>query len=253
MGKNYNIPSLERGIKVVEAVLQEENGLTSLELEERLEIPKTTIFRILYTLQNESWLEKKGDCFVSGHRLILNGMRALRRIELRGIAMPFLDKLSKNTEETAHLGIWAGKKVMVAEVCDGPKHIRIASRAGTLIDPHCSSLGKILLAYTVGSENLESFFEGQTLEQRTPNSITDLNELKSELERVKQNGYAEDNMEYHKDVRCLAAPIRDASGSVVSAVGITATILTFNKSMIPDVAIQVTRIANEISKALGAR
>ncbi len=253
MGNNYNIPSLKRAIKIVEAVLQEEKGLTSLELEERLAIPKTTIFRILYTLQNENWLEKKGDRLVAGHRLIINGMRALRRIDLRAIAMPFLDKLSKNTEETAHLGIWAGKKVMLAEVCDGPKHIRIASRAGTLNFPHCSSLGKVLLAYTAGSENLESFFQGQILERRTTNTITDLNKLKSELERVKKNGYAEDNMEYHKDVRCLAAPIRNESGSVVAAVGITATILTFKESMIPEVARQVTQSADEISKTLGAR
>ena len=60
-------------------------------------------------------------------------------------------------------------------------------------------------------------------------------------------------MEYHKDVRCLAAPIRNGSGSVVAAVGITATILTFKESMIPEVARQVTQSADEISKALGAR
>ena len=251
--KSYNIPSLTRAIKVIESVLEAENGLTALELERGLGIPKTTIFRILHTLQNLDWLEKKGDHYLAGHRLFHTGIQTLSRIELRGVAMPFLAMLSRETEESAHLGIWAGRKVMVAEVCDGPKHIRIACRAGTLTVPHCSSLGKVLLAYLVGSENLETFFQDEVPEKRTPNTITDLKALRQHLEKVKAQGYAVDNMEYYEDVRCLAAPVRNAFGHVVAAVGITATTLTFREDMIPDVAAKVVRTAMEISEALGAQ
>jgi DNA-binding IclR family transcriptional regulator len=253
MQKGYTIPSLQRGILVVEEVLKRENGTTALELEEKLAIPKTTIFRILHTLQKENWLDKKGDRFVSGHRLIQTGLLALSGMELRRISLPFLDLLSRETAETAHLGVWAGKMVMVAEVCDGPKHIRIACRAGTLTPAHCSSLGKVLLAYTVGAENMQSFFEGVTLEKRTANTLTDLGELATELKKVKQQGYAVDEREYYDEVRCLAAPVRNAFGDVVAAVGITATTLTFPKDAIPASAEKAVQIAGRISEALGAR
>jgi DNA-binding IclR family transcriptional regulator len=252
MEKGYTIPSLQRGIRIVEAILGEENGLSALELEEEFGIPKTTIFRILHTLQHENWLEKHGERYLAGHRLIQTGLQALSGMELRRIAVPFLDNLSRETEETAHLGIWAGKQVMVAEVCDGPKHIRIACRAGSLTPSHCSSLGKVLLAGVVGSKNLKSFFEGTTLEKRTPNTITDLDALAAELDKVTAQGYAVDDREYYEDVRCVAAPVRNAFGSIVAAVGITATTLTLQESMIPEVAVKVVKIAEEISQALGA-
>jgi DNA-binding IclR family transcriptional regulator len=253
MEKGYTIPSLQRGIRIVEAILDKDKGLSALELEEEFGIPKTTIFRILHTLQNESWLEKHGERYLAGHRLIQTGLQALSGMELRRVSIPFLDKLSKETGETAHLGIWAGKQVMVAEVCDGPKHIRIACRAGTLTPAYCSSLGKVLLAGVVGSENLKDFFKGEILEKRTPNTITDLDRLAAELETVATRGYAVDDREYYEDVRCVAAPVRNVFGNVVAALGITATTLTFKESMVADLAAKVAEVAKEVSLALGAR
>jgi DNA-binding IclR family transcriptional regulator len=253
MEKGYTIPSLQRGIRIVEAILGKDNGLSALELEEQFGIPKTTIFRILHTLQNESWLEKHGERYLAGHRLIQSGLQALSGMELRRVSVPFLDKLSKETGETAHLGIWAGKQVMVAEVCDGPKHIRIACRAGTLTPAHCSSLGKVLLAGVVGSENLQAFYKGEILEKRTPSTITDLDELAAELDKTVAQGYAVDDREYYEDVRCVASPVRNAFGGVVAALGITATTLTLKESMIPEIAAKVAEVAREVSLALGAR
>ena len=251
--QNYSIPSLRRGIRIIEAIVGRQHGMTSLELEEELKIPKTTIYRILQTLHNAQWLVKEGEHYIAGHRLIQSGLQALSGMELRQIAVPFLDRLSRETEETAHLGIWAGKQVMVAEVCDGPKHIRIASRAGTVTACHCSSLGKVLLANVIGSERLREFYKGETLIRRTPNTITDLDRLAEELDRIVAQGYSVDEEEYHEGVRCVAAPIKNAFGNIVAAVGITATTLTLSSEMIPSVAAKVTGIAEEVSRALGAR
>lgn len=248
---NYSIPSLRRGFEIIEAVVQKEDGSTALELEEALHIPKTTVFRILQTLQKEKWLEKRGDSYVAGHRLVKSSMQALSQVKLRSIARPYMEQLSQDTQETSHIGVMAGKKVMLVEVCDGPRHIRVACRAGTITVPHASSLGKVLLAYEVGSENLEDFFLGVELEQRTENTIIDIEELKQELDRIKEQGYAIDNLEYHDDVRCLAAPVWNAFGQVIAAVGITATTLTFGLEMVPETAEKVKKIAHDISVALG--
>jgi len=253
MSKAYIIPSLQRGVRIIEAVIAEENGLTPMELEEKFGIPKTTIFRILYTLQNENWLKKQGERYIAGHRLVQSGMQALSGMELRSISLPYLDKLSKETGETSHLGVWAGKQVMLAEVCDGPKHIRVANRAGSLAPAYSSSLGKILLAYDVGSAHIKDFFKGEKLEQWTSNTRTELDDLAADLDRVVERGYSVDDRECHENVRCIAAPVRNGSGKVIAGIGVTATTLTLQEELIPEIAQKVMDIANEISHALGAR
>ena len=99
---------------------------------------------------------------------------------------------------------------------------------------------------------MDTFFQHGIPEKKTPNTIVNLKDLKKNIEEIKQQGYAVDNMEYYEDVRCVAAPVKNALGHVVAAVGITATTLTFKEDMIHDVAAKVIRIAKEISKALGA-
>lgn len=251
MSSDYTIPALQRGIRVIEAAVSEEKGLSAAEFEALLDIPKTTLFRILRTLEKAGWLEKRGERYSAGFRIIQAGMLALSKIELRKRALPYLDRLSRETGETSHLGLLSGKRVLIAEVCDGPRHIKIASRPGSLTLPHCSSVGKVMLAYTHEGE-LEDFFEGLPLEKRTENTITELSRLKEELKTVRERGYALDNAEYYPDVRCLAAPVRDAFGKVIAAVGVTATTMSFKKSMIGAVAARVMGIADEISRNLGA-
>lgn len=252
MEKDYTIPSLKRGIRIIEAILGSEDGLSALELEKKLHIPKTTIFRILHTLEGAKWLEKNGERYTAGYRLVRTGLKALSGMELRRISAPFLNRLSEATGETSHLGIWSGKQVMLAEVCDGPKHIRIACRAGTLVPCHCSALGKVLLAGVVGAANLAVFFKDVALKRRTQNTITDPQRLAGELERIDDLGYAVDDCECYEEVRCVAAPVRNSFNSVVAAVGITATTLTLAKDMIPGVAETVVRAAGDISLTLGA-
>jgi len=253
MNNGYIITSLDRGIRIVEAILMEEKGLTPLELEERFSIPKTTIFRILYTLQSQDWVQKRGDRYIAGHRFIKASMQALSGMELRSISTPYLEKLSNTTGETSHIGVWAGKQVMLIGVCDGPKHIRIANRAGSLAPSYSSSVGKVLLAYDVGSANVQDFFRNEELKQHTSNTLTDLGNLARELDKIVEQGYAVDDREYHDNVRCVAAPVRNGFGNVIAAIGITATTLTLTPEKVPEVSKKVIAIADEISYTLGVQ
>lgn len=186
-----------------------------------------------------------------GHRFVKANIQALSGMELRNIAPSYLERLSNNTGETSHIGVWAGKQVMLLEVCDGPKHIRIANRAGTMAPSYSSSVGKVLLAYNVGSTNVHDFFKKETLKQHTKTTLTNLDDLARELDKITEQGYALDDREYHDNVRCIAAPVRNRSGNVVAAIGVTATTLTLTDEMVPDISKKVIAIANEISYALG--
>ena len=251
MKNNYIVPSLKNSFLILE-ILANNNELTLQEISQTTSIPKTTIFRILYTLEHEGVIEKENDKYKIGFRVIKLGMAALSKMELRNLVIPFLYDLSIKLGETSHLAVLSDKKSLILEVCDSPHPVKISSRPGTLVSLHCSATGKILLAFIIGSENIDDYFQGIELEKRTENTITAIGELKKELETIHDQGYAADNEEYYENVRCLAAPIKDAFGKIVAAMGMTATTIRFKQEMIPSTSKEVMRVASEISKKLGA-
>jgi DNA-binding IclR family transcriptional regulator len=251
MKNNYIVPSLKNSFSILE-ILSNNGGLTLQELSKKTSIPKTTVFRILHTLETEGVIEKEGDKYKIGFRVIKLGMAALSRMELRNLVIPFLYNLSITLGETSHLAVLSDKKSLILEVCDSPHPVKISSRPGTSVSPHCSATGKILLSFIIGSENIDEYFQETGLEKRTENTITTISGLKKELDTIHDQGYAVDNEEFYENVRCLAAPVTDAFGKTVAAIGITATTIRFKPDMIQSTAKEVIRAAAEISKKLGA-
>jgi DNA-binding IclR family transcriptional regulator len=251
MKSNYIVPSLRNSFSILE-VLANNSELTLQEISRAVSIPKTTIFRILYTLEHEGVIVKERDKYKIGFRVIKLGMVALSKMELRNLVIPFLYDLSLKVGETSHLAVLSDKKSLILEVCDSPNPVKISSRPGTLVSLNCSATGKILLAFIIGSENIDGYFKGTDLEKRTEDTIATISGLKKELETIHHQGYAVDNEEYYENVRCLAAPIKDAFGKTVAAVGITATTIRFKHAMIPSISKEVMRVASEISTKLGA-
>jgi DNA-binding IclR family transcriptional regulator len=251
MKNNYIVPSLKNSFSILE-ILANKSELTLQEISKATSIPKTTIFRILYTLEHEGVIVKERDKYKIGFRVVKLGMAALSKMELRNLIIPFLYDLSLKLGETSHLAVLSDNKSLILEVCDSPNPVKISSRPGTLVSLNCSATGKILLEFIIGRENIDNFFQGTKLEKRTENSITTIAGLKKELEAIHDQGYAVDNEEYYENVRCLAAPIKDAFGKTVAAIGITATTIRLKHNMIPSTSKEVMRVASEISTKLGA-
>lgn len=251
MAANYQIPILVKSLKVIDLLSNSKEGMTFTEILENLDIPKTTLFRILQTLENQNWLQKKSDRYSIGYMFIHYGLIGLSSRDIRRISVPYLENLRLITNETAHLAVLSGKKSLILEVNESNKHIRPASPVGTLIDLYCSAHGKIFLAYKV-NEGLGKFFEGMELKTKTANTITNLTLLEDEIRKIRKNGYAVDDMECFDDIRCLAAPVWGRDNEVVGAIGITATTQEFSRNMIPEVAKQVVSIAQMISREMGS-
>jgi DNA-binding IclR family transcriptional regulator len=251
MKKNYTVPSLKNSFTILE-ILANNNELILQEISRKTSIPKTTVFRILYTLEQEGVIEKQGDKYKIGFRVIKLGMAALSKMELRNVAIPFLYELSIQLGETSHLAVLSDRKSLIIEVCDSPHPVKISSRPGTAVSLHCSATGKVLLAFAIGAENIDEYLKHIKLEKRTGSTFTSMGELKKEIQKIVGQGYAVDNEEYYENVRCLAAPVRNAFGKTVAAIGITATTYRVKPEMIQSFSTEVIRVATEISKKLGA-
>jgi DNA-binding IclR family transcriptional regulator len=249
MGK-YDIPNLSNACRVLKALASEPGGLLLSELVERLKLPHTSALRIVATLCDAGFLQRSGNRYELGTGLIPLGQQALARLDIRAVARPVLKHLSAQTGETAHLAILSGNHSLLVEVCQSPSPIRVGAPEGTLARLHCSATGKVLLAGQP-DDRLELMLGTKPLPAQTRKTLTTLPQLRTELTRVRKQGYALDEEEFFEGIRCLAAPVRNAAGDVVAAIGITGATTRFTAARISAVARQIIRAADSVSRSFG--
>ncbi len=246
----YRIPSIANTCAIFQLLTTTRKLMTTSEIAKKLNLPRTSVFRILKTLEEENMVHSVGKSYVMGHRLINLGLQVISQIPERQLCVPILQELTKVTEESSHFAILSGDHSLLIEVCDSPHALRVASRPGTLADMHCSASGKCMLAYA-SPDALEQMLNRISFKKRTTRSHTNKESLKPELEQIRKQGYALDDEEYLKHVRGLYAPSFNAAGQVIGVIGITAAISRFPKSRIKEVSKQVIAAADKLSEQLG--
>ena len=245
----YRIPSLARACEALDLFVEAESPLSSSEVARRLSMPRTTALRVLMTLCEQGLLSRSGNDFEPGAALFRLGIRALSANRLRRFALPIMQHLATDLQETTQLVTLSGTDALVLEVCEGPRLVRIAQVAGARVDLHCNAAGKVLLAFTLRSQLPALVAHG--LAVRTPNTLTTLADLEAEVSRILGLGYAVDDEECYEGVRGLAAPVWDATGGTRAALGIIASASTFSRRQNQEFAQRVLGAARDLSTAMG--
>ena len=247
--KKHIIPNLLKAAEVLRQIVAHDEGLTQVEVQRIVHIPKATAFRILNSWINEGFVRKVGKRYFAGIALAQAGLKSLKGLELRDQSRPILAKLAHLSGETAHLAVESGAHSLILEVADSPNPVRAASRAGALADIHCSSTGKVFLAAKT-NEDIAELLDRVSLDPRTPHTHTSIDSLMQDLEKVRANGYAVDDEEYFLGVRCLAAPVYDATGQLIAAIGITGTADRFTADRNHEISQYVKDAAAELERKI---
>ncbi len=248
--QRYVIPNLRNACEIMKLLGTSTDGFKAADIARLLKIPVTTTLRIMATLQLEGFVRKMDGRFELGPVLIPLGNASLAGTEIREAAIPILQELTANTVETSHLAIPCDERALIVAVQDSPHPLRAASRPGYLAELHCSSTGKLFLAFLYASRTAELMEKNKPI-RRTAHTLTTLAEIKREVELTRKRGFSLDNEEYHVGVRCLASPVFGSDGIVVAAIGITAATVRFPKERIPEFADVVTAAATKLSRSLG--
>jgi len=248
--ERYVIPNLRNACRILKVLGREPNGLKAADLARLLGIPVTSTLRIMATLHLEGLVRKNNGRFELGPVLIQLGNASLAGTEIRELALPVLERLTRATDETAHLAIPCDNRSLIVAVQDSPHPLRAASRPGFLAELHCSSTGKVFLSY-LHRERVSEIVAESRPRQRTPHTLTTVAALREEIEITRERGYSLDNEEFNPGVRCLAAPVFGSDGKVVAAIGITAATVRFTKTRIPEMAGHVQGAARELSGLIG--
>ena len=212
--------SATRILRVLECFLPSDHDLSLSQIAERLSMTKSSIHRALTTLSVHGFVEQDPVTrrYRLGIRLFEIGAAAIHQRGLHGAAHPALVELATATGEACHLAVLSRTEAVYIYKIDGTSNFSMTSRVGGRAPIHCTSIGKVLLAW--GSTSLLRRLVDGGLRQYTPETITSPTKLAEELERVRAKGYALDDGEYEVGLKCVAAPIRDHAGAVVAAIGI---------------------------------
>jgi DNA-binding IclR family transcriptional regulator len=248
--ERYVIPNLRNACRVLRELRGHPGGLKAADLARSLGIPVTTTMRITATLQIEGLVQKNDGRYGLGPVLIHLGNAALAGTDIRKLALPLLQKLTLDADETSHLAIPCNERSLIIAVQDSLHPLRAASPAGFLTDLHSSSTGKVFLSY-LHRDQLDEFAALKAPYKHTANTLTRKADIEREIELTRKRGYSIDNEECHIGVRCVAAPIFSSDGSVVASIGITAATVRLAEKRIPEMAAKVITAAAEASQLLG--
>jgi IclR family acetate operon transcriptional repressor len=191
------------------------------ELTLRLELAKSSVFRILHTLEVSGYIERD----VSGRYTVAADLRAWAPGQLRGalieVAMPALKELNREFGETVSLAMRFENRVEVVGTIESPHLIRMGNTVGRIVPPHASSLGKSVTAFQP-EEVRDRLVRSYGIHRFTEHTVTDEVELKHEFELVRSRGYSTDEEESVLDGCCFGAPVLDAHGDAIAAISVSA-------------------------------
>jgi DNA-binding IclR family transcriptional regulator len=249
--RNYDIIALQRGLRLLRLFSESPGGLTAKQVAALSRLPVSTVHRFLANLVTTGFLNRdvEGTHYL-GIVCFSIGQAAAGQLDIRRLSLPYLQKLNQQTRETVHLTVRHGLSAVYVEKLDSPEPLRIYSRIGASVPLHCTAVGKVLLAYMPIDEQSRVLSE-LNLKRLTPNSVGNLSDLRTELDRVRKNGYATDLEEHELHIRCAAAPIWDHSGNVQSSLSITAPAFRMPMPRLRQLAPLIQEAGLKISAELG--
>ena len=223
--QRVGVQSLGRAFAILEAVARHRDGIGLADLTKIVGLHNSTTFHLAKTMAALGYLrqEKETKRYRIGRPLFALAASALDEIEMVNLATPVLEELSRATGESSHFAVRMGDAVVVIARTGGPGAFQLADRVGVVRPAHCTALGKVILA-SLSDDQLERLLDRAGLKPSTEKSITDISALRREVADVRRTGIAHDEGEFNLEVRCIAVPVRDFTGQIAGALGISGPI-----------------------------
>lgn len=252
MEKEKNPIQVSERIFVLVEELAECGPIGLVELSSRLGLHKSTVHRILNSLQLMGYVRQSED---GKYALSLKWMdissKVINKFDIVATARPYLKKICEISGETVHLVEMDGvDAIYIDKVESFSNSIRMVSKIGSRIPLFCSGVGKAILA-SKSDEEIKSIWEKSDVKAMTPNTITDFKDFMDTINQIRVDGYALDNEENETGVRCIAACILSRDGKCKNAFSISAPINRMADEKIGYLAKYVIEMKNDISSEMG--
>ena len=234
--------------------LGEEKAQGITELSQRVMMSKSTVYRFLQTMKTLGYVSQEGDSekYSLTLKLFELGAKALENVDLIRSADVQMREISRLTKETIHLGALEEDSIVYIHKIDSLYNLRMYSRIGRRNPLYSTAIGKVLLAWR-DREEAEEILAGVTFRRNTSRTVTSAEALLQELDRVRSQGFGEDNEEQEKGLRCIAVPVFDRFGVVIAGLSISFPTIRFSEEEKISYVTMLHRAARIISAQMGYR
>ncbi|MGH9058483.1 MAG: IclR family transcriptional regulator [Acidimicrobiales bacterium] len=245
----YPIESVDNALRLL-LMITERKQIRVSEAATDLGTAVSTAHRLLAMLTHYEFVSQdpESKAYRAGPVLLRIGLLATRSMEIRTLIRPFVEQLRDETGETVHAAILQGNEMLFIACAESPNALRVASRVGTLMWAHCTSIGKAWLACE-SDDFLRGLYPAAKLPALTDRSITTRAGLMTELKEVRRGGYARNIGESEIGVGSVSAAIREEGGRPVASMSVSVPLARMSDERWPvfiDAVLQ-TRAAIETS------
>lgn len=247
------VQSIDRIILIIELLSMHPKGISLTEICAATSLPKGTASRMLAALISHGYAMQEID--TKRYRLTMRmfeiGSRVAGNTNLLSVARPYLEYLSSVSGEAVHLVSRVNDEVVYLYKEEASNSIvRMSSFVGLRNPMYCTGVGKSILAFLPDDE-MRAIWSRTKPIRFTPSTITTLEDMEAEIQRIRQRGYAIDDEEHEAGVRCIAAPILTFTGNPVAAISLSAPAIRLDDAEVQKYAPMVMDAANSISRYFG--
>lgn len=245
--------SIGRALRLLACFSEGQPAHTLSELSRQLDLAPSTVSRLLSVLEEYGYVRRSvgNGHYTLGLAPIALASVAISQLDLRRQSLPFLEMLADTSHYNANLAVlYAGDVLYLARV-PAAKDLRTYTITGTRNAPHSTAVGKILLA-ALPDDEVRALYLDRAMEAVTPCTITTMDVLLIELDRVRVQGYAVDAEEFALGRRCIAAPVRDETGQTIAAISLSSIPASVSDEEFADAIRLVMQFATHISRTFGA-
>ncbi|HEX3589449.1 MAG TPA: IclR family transcriptional regulator C-terminal domain-containing protein [Pseudonocardiaceae bacterium] len=213
------VQSLDRGLAVIRAFDAEHPELTLSEVARQTGLTRAAARRFLRTLVEIGYMRTDGGKFALRPKVLELGYAYLSSLSLPELALPHMEQLVEHTHESSSLCVLDGDEIVYVARVPTKRIMAVVIAVGTRFPAYATSMGRVLLAGR-SDEWLDGFLASAELRRLTPHTTTDIGELRAELGRIRDRGWAMVDQELEEGLRSAAAPVRDATGRVIAALNV---------------------------------
>ncbi|NKQ54871.1 helix-turn-helix domain-containing protein [Amycolatopsis sp. K13G38] len=215
------IDSVEKAFRLLQSFSAERSAMTVSEAAAATGLTRATARRILLTLERLGFAETDGRSFRLTAGVLRLGYGYLAALPFWEHAQPHMRALSDELRESSSMATLDGGEIVYVARVPASRSMTITLNVGSRLPAYPTSMGRVLLA-ALPEPELRSYLDSTTLERLTPNTITDPDELRAELRRVAEQGFAVVDGEREEGIRSAAAPVRGSTGRVLAALNVSA-------------------------------
>lgn len=248
----YTVSAVDRSIEVLECLSRARTAKSLSDLAQETGIPKTTLFRILSTLEDRQCVvrDEEQKTYRLGVKLWELGNAFLEQSDLQDSAADYMHELAEACGESVFLGVLEEGEVLYVRRVESPKSAVVVRKLGQRAPVHCTATGLALLAFQP-SGVIDTFFEEHELTSVNRNTTTSASVLRRKIDQIQKTGVAVVDGEYNSSLLCVASPILDDSGRPIAA--LTAALLSTEatEEKVESVSEQVRAAARALSQEQG--